>query len=71
MKKRQRGPSPLAEAELAALEAGREWTRRRLQRELQRQADRVGEFSPLQRSSPGAPAPERNQSGNDGGSDRG
>jgi hypothetical protein len=71
MKRRQMGPSPLAEAELAALEAGREWTRQRLQRDLQRHADRVGEFSPLQRSDPGSPASDPNRSGDDGGMDRG
>jgi hypothetical protein len=34
MESKQKRRSPLAEAELAALEAGREWTRRRLEKDL-------------------------------------
>jgi hypothetical protein len=71
MESRPKRPSPLAEAELAALEAGREWTRRRLQRDLQRQADAFGEFSPLERFAPGAPAPQPDCAGDDGGPARG
>lgn len=49
-KKRQRAISPLAEVEMEALEVGREWTRKYLQRRLQRLADRQGAISPPQRS---------------------
>ena len=38
--------SPLAEVELRILEEGREWTRRRLQEELQKLADSQGAFPP-------------------------
>lgn len=46
MIKKQMGPSPLAEAERAVLEAGRERMRQRLERDLQKQADEVGDFPP-------------------------
>ncbi len=48
-KKRQRAVSPLAEVELETLEEGREWTRKRLEKKLQRLADRQGAVSPPQR----------------------
>jgi len=48
--KPKRAISPLAEAEMEALEVGREWTRKYLQRRLQRLADRQGAISPPQRS---------------------
>jgi hypothetical protein len=48
--KPKRAISPLAEAEMEALEVGREWTRKYLQRKLQRLADRQGAISPPQRS---------------------
>ena len=41
--------SPLAEAEMEVLEEGREWTRRRLEKKLQKMADADGGFSPLGR----------------------
>lgn len=47
--KRKRAISPLAEAEMETLEEGREWTRRRLEKKLQRLADRQGAISPPQR----------------------
>jgi len=53
---RQRAVSPLAEAERETLEEGREWTRKRLEKKLQRLADRQGAISPPQR-----PAVERGQ----------
>ena len=39
--------SPLARVEMEALEAGREWTRRKIQRDLQKLADQQGDLSPL------------------------
>ena len=45
-KKPKRAISPLAEVEMEALEVGREWTRKYLQRRLQRLADRQGAISP-------------------------
>jgi len=52
----RRAVSPLAEVELETLEEGREWTRKRLEKKLQRLADRQGAISPPQR-----PAPEGGQ----------
>lgn len=54
MDRKQKRLSPLAEVELEALEAGREWTRRRLEKNLQKLADEQGEVSPPQRSAPEA-----------------
>jgi len=51
-KKPQRAISPLAEAEMEVLEEGREWLRKRLERKLQRLADRQWAISRPQRSSP-------------------
>lgn len=48
--------SPLAQVELEALEAGREWTRRRIERNLQKLADEQGDVSPPQRSCDDSPA---------------
>ena len=46
--RQKRRVSPLAEVELEALEAGREWTRRRIERNLQKLADELrGDFPPL------------------------
>ncbi len=42
----ERRVSPLAEVELEALEAGRDWTRRRIERSLQKRADEQGAISP-------------------------
>ena len=50
MSKSDRRVSPLAEVELETLEEGREWTRRRLQRKLQRLADAQGAISPPEQS---------------------
>jgi hypothetical protein len=47
--KPKRAISPLAEVEMETLEEGREWTRRRLEKKLQRMADRQGAISPPQR----------------------
>lgn len=49
-KQKRRAVSPLAEAEMEALNAGREWTRRYLEKKLQRLADCQGAVSPPQRS---------------------
>jgi len=65
LKKKRR--SPLAEAEMAALEAGREWTRQKLQKDLQLQADELGEFSPLERFSPGPASSKPDRGADDGG----
>ena len=46
--------SLLAEVELETLEEGREWTRRRLERKLQKIADEEGDFSPLGREFSGS-----------------
>ena len=46
--KPRRAISPLAEVEMETLEEGREWTRRRLERKLQRLADSQGAVSPPQ-----------------------
>ena len=46
--KPRRAISPLAEVEMETLEEGREWTRRRLERKLQRLADSQGAISPPQ-----------------------
>jgi hypothetical protein len=54
MEKKRGRLSPLAEVELEALEAGREWTRRRIEKNLQRLADEQGKVSPPERS--GAPS---------------
>ena len=50
MEKRAKRISPLAEVEMEALEAGREWTRRRIEKRLQRLADAQGAISPPERS---------------------
>ena len=44
----RRAVPSLAEVELETLEEGREWTRRRLERKLQRLADSQGAISPPQ-----------------------
>jgi hypothetical protein len=51
--KPRRAISLLAEVEMETLEEGREWTRQRLERKLQRVADRQGAISPPQRLSVG------------------
>ncbi len=57
MKEQQkRRVSPLAEVELEALEAGREWTRRRIERNLQKLADEQGAISPPE-PAPNGPLP--------------
>ena len=43
--------SPLAELEMEALEEGREYTRRLLEKKLQKFAERHGSISPPQQSS--------------------
>lgn len=49
MKKQPKRISPLAQVEIQALAAGREWTRRKIERDLQKLADQQGEISPLKR----------------------
>lgn len=49
--KPKKAVSPLAEVELEVLEEGREWMRRRIEKKLQRLADRQGAISPPQPSS--------------------
>jgi len=49
-------PRSLREIELAVEAEGREWTRQRLQQELQREADLQGGVFPPQRPTPGASA---------------
>ena len=46
----KRAVSPLAEVEMETLEEGREWTRKRLEKKLQRLAESQGAISPPQRS---------------------
>jgi hypothetical protein len=46
MNAEKRMVSPLAEAELEVLEEGWEWMRRRLEKKLQRLAERQGAVSP-------------------------
>jgi hypothetical protein len=67
MNKSGRRVSPLAEVELETLEEGREWTRRRLERKLQRLADAQGAISPPEQS--GAEGGEKPETAdpNDGG----
>ena len=48
MSKQQSRVSPLARVEMEALEAGREWTRHKIERDLQKLADKQGEFPPPQ-----------------------
>jgi hypothetical protein len=48
MSEAKRMVSPLAEAELEVLEEGQEWMRRRLEKKLQRLAERQGAVSPPQ-----------------------
>ncbi len=50
--------SPLAEVELEALEAGREWTRRRIEKKLQKLADDQGDVSPPDPPAADSPAPD-------------
>lgn len=52
MQKQSKRISPLAQVEIQALEAGREWTRRKIERDLQKLADQQGEISPLKRPKP-------------------
>ncbi len=61
-RKQKRAVSPLAEAELETLEEGREWMRKRLEKKLQRLADRQGAISPPQ---PGAAEGSEKASGED------
>lgn len=49
MDRQKKRLSPLAEVELEALEAGREWTRRRIEKNLQKLADAQGDVSPPER----------------------
>jgi len=66
MSAEKRNISPLAEAELEVLEEGQRWMRRRLEKKLQRLAERQGAVShPKQR------AAERSQAATDSDSDDG
>jgi len=64
MEKRAKRISPLAEVEMEALEAGREWTRRRIEKNLQRLADAQGAISPPE-PTPIDPMPEDPACGED------
>ena len=61
MKEKLSYVSPLARVEMEALEAGQEWTRRKIERDLQKLADNHGDLSPLDQttadSDPSAPDP--------------
>ncbi len=59
MDKPKRRRSPLAEVELEALEAGREWTRRRIEKKLQKLADEQGDLSPPERAAADSPPPDQ------------
>ncbi len=50
MNREKKRLSPLAEVELEALDAGREWTRRRIEKNLQKLADEQGAISPPEQS---------------------
>ena len=50
MDRQQKRLSPLAEVELEALAAGREWIRRRMEKNLQALADDQGKVSPPERA---------------------
>ena len=60
MQKQPKRISPLAQVEIQAMETGREWTRRKIERDLQKLADQQGDFSPLKRpqTDPHTPAPD-------------
>ena len=60
MDKKTKCLSPLATVELEALEAGREWTRRRIEKNLQELADEQGEISPPERSAASALSGDEN-----------
>lgn len=59
--------SPLAEVELEALEAGREWIRNRIEKNLQKLADEQGDVSPPEQSSSSSFALDNNPSDNERG----
>lgn len=56
MNSHQAGPRSLREIELAVEAEGREWMRKRLQQELQKEADLHGGVFPPKPSKAGAPA---------------
>ena len=69
MKKSKKHVSPLAEVELETLEEGREWTRRRLERKLQKMAQSQGAISPPEpTAAPGGQAPRDDHPDHGGGS---
>jgi len=63
---KRRRVSPLAEAELEVLEEGREWMRQRLEKKLQRQADRQGVISPPEQPSAAGGQASGDSDSNDG-----
>ncbi len=63
----RRAISPLAEVEMETLEEGREWTRKRLEKKLQRLADEQGAISPPQRTAVEEGPRTRNDDHDDGG----
>jgi hypothetical protein len=67
MDKQRRRLSPLAEVELEALEAGREWTRRRIEKNLQKLARRQGAVSPPERRSATPLSPDADSAGDERG----
>jgi hypothetical protein len=64
MEKRTKRISPLAEVEIEALEAGQEWTRRRIEKSLQRLAAAQGGISPPEPTAVD-PVPEDQAPGDD------
>jgi len=67
MEKHRRRLSPLAEVELEALEAGREWTRRRIEKNLQERAREQGAVSPPERFEAAALSPDEDSADNERG----
>lgn len=60
MDKKSSRISPLARVEMEALKAGREWTRQKIERDLQELADQDADLSPLKQ-----PAADQNSSPSD------
>ena len=67
MNKPMRAVSPLAEVEMETLEEGREWTRRRLERKLQKMAECQGAISPPERAQAAQREVSRDDDAHDGG----
>jgi hypothetical protein len=52
MEKTKKTTSPLFDLEMDTLEEGREWTRKRLEKKLQKLADKQSAISPPKRTTP-------------------